>query len=53
MADSTRAGIIGWFIGGVHAHAVRAAGDEVTLVAASTAERSDAVAARLGAPPEH
>lgn len=50
MADSLRAGIIGaGFIGGVHAHAVRAAGGEVTRVAASTPDRSAAAAARLGA----
>ncbi|MBW0100836.1 Gfo/Idh/MocA family protein [Pseudonocardia sp. KRD291] len=50
MADRLRAGIIGaGFIGGVHAHAVRAAGGEVTRVVASTPDRSAAAAARLGA----
>ena len=50
MADTIRAGIIGaGFIGAVHARAVRAAGGEVTRVAASTPDRSDEAAARLGA----
>ena len=44
-----RAGIIGTgFIGGVHAHAVRAAGGAVTRVSASTPDRSAEAAARLG-----
>jgi predicted dehydrogenase len=37
------------FIGAVHAHAVRAAGGTVAGVAASTPERADAAALRLGA----
>ncbi|RZT85745.1 putative dehydrogenase [Pseudonocardia sediminis] len=50
MGDRLRAGIIGaGFIGGVHAHAVRAAGGEVTRVAASRPDRSEEAAARLGA----
>jgi predicted dehydrogenase len=50
MADRLRAGIIGaGFIGGVHAHAVRAAGGEVTRVAASRPDRSEEAAVRLGA----
>lgn len=50
MADQLRAGIIGaGFIGGVHAHAVRAAGGVVGRVAASTPDRSASAAARLGA----
>ena len=50
MTDRLRAGIIGaGFIGGVHAHAVRAAGGEVTRVAASRPDRSKEAAARLGA----
>lgn len=50
MADRLRAGIIGaGFIGGVHAHAVRAGGGEVTRVAASRPDRSEEAAVRLGA----
>ncbi|HTI32237.1 MAG TPA: Gfo/Idh/MocA family oxidoreductase [Miltoncostaea sp.] len=37
------------FIGAVHAHAVRAAGGRVAAVMASTPERSEAAARRLGA----
>jgi predicted dehydrogenase len=37
------------FIGGVHAHAVRAAGGRVVAVLASSPERSEAAARRLGA----
>ena len=37
------------FIGAVHAHAVRAAGGRVVAVLASTPERSEAAARRLGA----
>ena len=37
------------FIGAVHAHAVRAAGGRVAAVLASTPERSEAAARRLGA----
>jgi predicted dehydrogenase len=50
MPDRLRAGIIGTgFIGEVHAHAVRAAGGIVSRVAASTPQRSEAAAERLGA----
>ncbi|MET0189758.1 MAG: Gfo/Idh/MocA family oxidoreductase [Pseudonocardia sediminis] len=50
MADAVRAGIIGaGFIGTVHAHAVRAAGGQVTRVAASTPDRGAQAASRLGA----
>jgi predicted dehydrogenase len=50
MADQPRAGIIGaGFIGGVHAHAVRAAGGIVSRVAASSPDRAAAAARQLGA----
>ena len=48
MTDRLRAGIIGaGFIGGVHAHAVRAAGGVVSAVAGSSPERAAAAADRL------
>lgn len=49
-APALRAGIIGaGFIGGVHAHAVRATGGVVSLVADSTPQGAVEAAARLGA----
>jgi predicted dehydrogenase len=51
MTDRFRAGIVGagGFIGGVHAHAVRAAGGVLSRVAGSTLERAAAAADRLHA----
>lgn len=50
MPDRLRAGIIGTgFIGGVHAHAVRASGHVIGLVAGSTPDRAVESAHRLGA----
>ncbi|MDN5916011.1 MAG: Gfo/Idh/MocA family oxidoreductase [Pseudonocardia sp.] len=50
MTSTLRAGIIGaGFIGTVHANAVRAAGGELTRVAASTPDRSAEAVTRLGA----
>ncbi len=50
MTDRFRAGIIGTgFIGGVHAHAVRAAGGVLRRVAAATPEHAARAADRLGA----
>jgi predicted dehydrogenase len=50
MTDRLRAGIIGaGFIGGVHAHAVRAAGGVVSRVAAATPESAASAATRLRA----
>ena len=50
MADRLRAGIIGTgFIGTVHAHAVRASGATVAMVAASTSRSAVDAAERLGA----
>jgi predicted dehydrogenase len=50
MTDRLRAGVIGaGFMGAVHAHAVRAAGGEVSAVLASSAERSVAAAQQLQA----
>src|SRR4029450_2072254 len=50
MADRLRAGIVGaGFMGEVHARAIRRAGGELSVVAASSAERSREAAARLGA----
>jgi predicted dehydrogenase len=51
MTDRFRAGIVGagGFIGGVHAHAVRAAGGVLARVAGSTPERAAAAADRLHA----
>ncbi|HEY3003682.1 MAG TPA: Gfo/Idh/MocA family oxidoreductase [Kribbellaceae bacterium] len=50
MTDRLRAGIIGaGFIGGVHAHAVRAAGGVVSRVAGSTPDSGAQAARRLGA----
>jgi predicted dehydrogenase len=52
VSDRLRAGIIGTgFIGTVHAHAVRAAGEVVSRVASSSPERSAEAAARIGAQP--
>jgi predicted dehydrogenase len=50
MTAKLRAGIIGTgFMGSVHAHAVRAAGGEVTVVAGSSQASGEAAAAGLGA----
>jgi predicted dehydrogenase len=50
MTAKLRAGIIGaGFMGSVHAHAVRAAGGEVSAVAGSSQASGEAAAARLGA----
>ncbi|KRE75984.1 Gfo/Idh/MocA family protein [Arthrobacter sp. Soil762] len=50
MAFKLRAGIIGTgFMGSVHAHAVRAAGGEVSAVAGSSRASGEAAAAGLGA----
>jgi len=50
MTAKLRAGIIGTgFMGSVHAHAVRAAGGEVTAVAGSSQASAEAAAASLGA----
>ncbi|GGH98896.1 Gfo/Idh/MocA family protein [Arthrobacter liuii] len=50
MAFQLRAGIIGTgFMGSVHAHAVRAAGGEVTAVAGSSQASAEAAASALGA----
>lgn len=50
MTSQLRAGIIGaGFIGGVHAHAVRASGHVITRVADSSADAAREAAARLGA----
>jgi predicted dehydrogenase len=50
MAARLRVGIIGTgFMGGVHAHAVRASGGLVALVADSTLERAEVAAVRLHA----
>src|SRR5215207_3947399 len=50
MTPKLRAGIIGTgFMGSVHAHAVRAAGSEVTAVAGSSQASGEAAAAGLGA----
>jgi predicted dehydrogenase len=52
VTDRLRAGIIGTgFTGTVHAHAVRAAGEAVSWVAAPSPERSADAAARLGTRP--
>jgi predicted dehydrogenase len=50
MADRLRAGVVGaGFIGGVHAHAVHAAGGVVARVAASSPDRASRAAERIGA----
>ncbi|GAA1136478.1 Gfo/Idh/MocA family oxidoreductase [Nocardioides aquiterrae] len=50
MGDGLRSGIIGaGFIGGVHAHAVRAAGGQLVAVADHSPEAAKGGAARLGA----
>jgi predicted dehydrogenase len=50
MTFKPRAGIIGTgFMGSVHAHAVRAAGGEVTAVAGSSQASGEAAAASIGA----
>jgi predicted dehydrogenase len=50
MSRPVRAGLIGaGFIGGVHAHAVRASGHVLSRVAGSSPERSAEAAERLGA----
>jgi predicted dehydrogenase len=50
MSPPLRAGLIGTgFIGGVHAHAVRASGNVLSRVAGSSPSRSEDAARRLGA----
>ncbi|MHC6591583.1 Gfo/Idh/MocA family protein [Arthrobacter sp. C152] len=50
MSDQLRAGIIGTgFMGSVHAHAIRAAGAEVTAVAGSNKASAEAAASAFGA----
>ena len=50
MSSPLRAGLIGaGFIGGVHAHAIRASGAELALVSDSSPERAVDAASRLGA----
>jgi predicted dehydrogenase len=50
MSRPVRAGLIGTgFIGGVHAHAVRASGNILSRVAGSSPDRSAAAVGRLGA----
>jgi predicted dehydrogenase len=50
MTNPLRAGLIGaGFIGGVHAHGIRASGAELALVADSTPERGADAARRFGA----
>jgi predicted dehydrogenase len=49
-SEPLRAGLIGaGFIGGVHAHAIRSSGAQLTRVSGSTPERSAEAAQRLGA----
>lgn len=50
MTLKLRSGIIGTgFMGSVHAHAVRAAGGEVSAIAGSSQASAEAAAAALGA----